>query len=1448
MSASPLTSQVPAPDWAQDAVVPVGAPIGAAIADDVFDGYVVLFGGYGFASLPQSLTWVYSGHGWENLTASQTHRPPPCKYCAMTYDAEYQYVILFDQGTWVFQSGQWSQAGPANSPPLTLVEASMAYDAGDHQVVLFGGNYQDPGCNCHVTTDATWAYRASNWVNISATVGTAPSARRWATMVYDPQDSEDVLLGGWNDQTISLLNDTWTFSGGRWSLSSASGPLPRALGQLTFDATDGYVLLYGGTGCNAVNWLCSDTWTFRAGVWSQLFPLASPIVENGSQEVLSYDSTTGYTVLLEQATTSGNFTTNESIPFTWPAPLTATVSPTSTSLDANQTMALRASGSGGVPRLSYSWQNLPPGCSPTTSAFLNCTPSRGWSGQIDSIVQDASGRSSTAAVSVVVDSDPTVTAPAPNVGAADLGMSFAFSSTVSGGAGSYVFDWTTAPSLGCSSTTTGYEPCRPTRAGSYPVTVAVQDANGFTSPPAATTFDVYTGPTVTLAENRTNFDLGESVLFWANATGGTGVFTFVYGGLPTGCASRNVTPLNCSPTALGTFGVTVTVQDTGGGHATSSTVSFTVNPDPIFGSFWYSRTPVENTTDTWLTFENSSGDYQLNLSAGTPSYFYCLSTYPTTAYDRCSGWTGQASFHFGIVFTQPYGIAPGSYLFNFSAKDSTGWNDSITVRIIVVWTPTLSPMNLPAIADQGAMSSISVMVEHGAGPISFWLNDTTAGGNPLCTSQLSYGPALASCRYLVNWLGVGSLNFTARDALGIQRSGSGSLTSLKQTTLSFVSDPSSAPMNRPFTISVLVANGASPYHFCTQAPMLGGGERCLPASSGTVQSFGYLSPSRQLIMIGVSVNDSAGLNRTLWTNVTAVDDLSTSSLTGPSWGYVASNVTLNVTLLAGVPIFNLWFNDTNFSMLLCPRGTFAQDTNVACTFQPWWTGTDRLEVTVRDVFGENTTSNLSLTTYPVLTILQARVGTGGLSAPPGGVLSTEAGAPVFLNATFGGGKGSLEYGWWVSGALVSENNGTGRSWNISWIPSRSGTFLAMFELRDAARTLTSVSFTLSVGVGLSGAQVQAAPALLDVGLLTNVTATFVQGVAPFSFSWGSRSPAAIWSFWTTSVPWLHLSWTSAGTYLLTVSVRDADHALSSSSENVTVLALPALPCAPTSSSTHWTAGSELNFTIGCLMGGAPTVLLTWNWGDGLNSSVTSTGSSHTYAAAGHYNVTVEATDAFHQRALSLPLEVTVLGVPAGTIGRNTSAGGGSGPTTWVVALVAVLGLVALLGVGLALAERRRRPPPSSARTEEKDGEAGDDKVPSDPASGAEEPPSPEVPESELRRSAEIDAALIEVMRGGRRAGLPEFRESLAVFGLNDSVLLEHLFALKTSGKVLLLPESQETDSPMFVLAPSTTSSPTSEHGAAPQVDEAMLNDFLARRASSLESEPSPEGAAEAERT
>ena len=320
--ASPHTSQVPAPDWAEDAVVPVGAPIGASIADDVFDGYVVLFGGYGFASLPQSLTWVYSGHGWENLTASQIHRPPPCKYCAMTYDAEYQYVILFDQGTWVFQSGQWSQAGPANSPPPTLVEASMAYDAGDHEVVLFGGNYQDPGCNCHVTTGATWAYRASNWVNISATVGTAPSARRWATMVYDTQDSEDVLLGGWNDQAISLLNDTWTFSGGRWSLSSASGPLPRALGQLTFDATDGYVLLYGGTGCNAVNWLCSDTWTFRAGVWTQLFPLVSPIVENGSQEVMSYDTATGYTVLLEQATTSGNFTTNESIPFTWPAPLT----------------------------------------------------------------------------------------------------------------------------------------------------------------------------------------------------------------------------------------------------------------------------------------------------------------------------------------------------------------------------------------------------------------------------------------------------------------------------------------------------------------------------------------------------------------------------------------------------------------------------------------------------------------------------------------------------------------------------------------------------------------------------------------------------------------------------------------------------------------------------------------------------------------------------------------------------------------------------------------------------------------------------------------------------------------------------------------------------------------------------------------------------------------------
>jgi YVTN family beta-propeller protein len=76
--------------------------------------------------------------------------------------------------------------------------------------------------------------------------------------------------------------------------------------------------------------------------------------------------------------------------------------------------------------------------------------------------------------------------------------------------------------------------------------------------------------------------LGGTVTFWANASGGTGPLSFLYLGLPEGCASQNLTRLPCTPTALGGSRVTLKVTDAAGRTAQSNT-TLAVNPSPLSG-------------------------------------------------------------------------------------------------------------------------------------------------------------------------------------------------------------------------------------------------------------------------------------------------------------------------------------------------------------------------------------------------------------------------------------------------------------------------------------------------------------------------------------------------------------------------------------------------------------------------------------------------------------------------------------------------------------------------------------------------------------------------------------------------------------------------------------------------------------------------------------------------
>lgn len=112
---------------------------------------------------------------------------------------------------------------------------------------------------------------SGNWslVNVSNASAT-PSARQLESLVYDPVDGYVVLFGGGNVNPVGQNNDTWTFSNGTWThLPLALGPSTRRSASITWDAVDGYVLLFGGVNPDTFfGGQFQDSWSFLHGVWT----------------------------------------------------------------------------------------------------------------------------------------------------------------------------------------------------------------------------------------------------------------------------------------------------------------------------------------------------------------------------------------------------------------------------------------------------------------------------------------------------------------------------------------------------------------------------------------------------------------------------------------------------------------------------------------------------------------------------------------------------------------------------------------------------------------------------------------------------------------------------------------------------------------------------------------------------------------------------------------------------------------------------------------------------------------------------------------------------------------------------------------------------------------------------------------------------------------------------
>lgn len=235
----------------------------------------------------------------------------------MVWDPKVQAVLLFGgsngtayhNDTWKFTLSQgWTELHLSVAPPARRA-AGMTYDGATGEVILWGGHDSLPGTGAHNQSDYvmlndTWSFYGGRWRNVSTVIGPAPAAE--PTLVYDPLISAVVEFDGYTQNLTATThayhaqNQTWVYASGRWTpLALSVMPWPRDGAAAAFDPYAGGVVIYGGQDEGTPGeCLMNDTWllsgsTVAALHWTELPTAAGATPPLMDSSMAVYDAAAG---------------------------------------------------------------------------------------------------------------------------------------------------------------------------------------------------------------------------------------------------------------------------------------------------------------------------------------------------------------------------------------------------------------------------------------------------------------------------------------------------------------------------------------------------------------------------------------------------------------------------------------------------------------------------------------------------------------------------------------------------------------------------------------------------------------------------------------------------------------------------------------------------------------------------------------------------------------------------------------------------------------------------------------------------------------------------------------------------------------------------------------------------------------------------------------------------
>ncbi len=410
--------------------------------------------------------------------------------------------------------------------------------------------------------------------------------------------------------------------------------------------------------------------------------------------------------------------TSDTIAFRTPQTLVALASSQTGSFDAGQPVTFTCSAAGGVSPYNYAWA-FGDGLTGSGQSSSHSYSSAG-SKRVVCTVTDTRNTSVPGLTSTFILTDPTVTTPTPSHTSIDIGQTVNLVAQPNGGSGGYSFAWLNLP-LGCASSNLASISCTPSSIGPSSIVVNVTDSNGFSVLSSQLSFIVYSDPTISAASsNPTNIDLRQTSSLAISGTGGYGMFSYSYSGLPSGCISENTPNLSCTPLLSGTYYVTVALSDQNGFSVTSNQIPIVVNPAPTSN---LSVSPAVTDVDQQVTLT-------ISAAQGTGHFSYSFQGLPLGCFTSNS--------------TQIYCIPLiiGSYTIVTTTTDSVGGMTSSTANLKVNADPTIvSFISLPQSATVNLETTIRVSVNGGTEPFAYEYSGLPPGCNSADSPTITCTPA-----------------------------------------------------------------------------------------------------------------------------------------------------------------------------------------------------------------------------------------------------------------------------------------------------------------------------------------------------------------------------------------------------------------------------------------------------------------------------------------------------------------------------------------------------------------------------------------------------------------------------------------------------------------------------------------------------------------------------------